>query len=88
MFKRDYKYVLPMYNPKFNSIQFLLPFHINNSVNELPEIVVVLSKNDVTKFYEIMTMLSMEDAYFNARVISMPSCNWLNINKKQHKQGG
>lgn len=77
MNKRDYKYIVPMYNIKQDCIQFLMPLHIEKSIEEVPELAAVVGI--VGDYYSIMTVLDIEDAYFNARLIAKPGSSWLRV---------
>lgn len=75
--QRDFKHVVPMYDIKNDKIEFLMPCHINRSINEIPEVALVVSK--IGQFYQVMTLLELEEAYGNARILSMPNNSWLRI---------
>ena len=75
--KRNYKYVIPQY--RNNEIQFLMPLYMKNDVDELPDIVLVLSFQE--DFYNPETVIPLEWAYNNARVICTPEKAWLNPEK-------
>jgi hypothetical protein len=73
--ERDYKYVVPMYSPRYNKIQFLMPLHIHTTVDETPEVALVIGRKD--GFYQVFTILNIDMAYENAAVISRPDSSWL-----------
>ncbi len=73
--ERDYKYVVPMYNTSEDCIQFLMPLHIERSIEEPPELVLVVAQ--IEGFFTVMTILNPDDAYDNARVIAKPGNSWL-----------
>lgn len=73
--KRDYRYVIPMYNIKNDNIQYLIPLYINNSIIDEPELVLVVA--NLNGFFEVMTILVPDDAYDNARLLSMQGNSWL-----------
>lgn len=75
MCERDYKWAVPIYSPKYDCIQYLLPYHINTSVSEVPELVLVVGKRH--SYWECFTVLTPKDAYMDATAISEPSCVWL-----------
>lgn len=75
--ERDYKYIQPMYNIKSHKIQYLIPVHLDKSIEEAPEIVLIAGKTN--ELYCVMTLLSTEDAYNNARLMCKPSTSWLNV---------
>ena len=78
--QRDYKYIVPMYNINSDSIQFLIPLHLDNSIEEIPELVLVVS--EYQGFYTVKTILRLSDAYDNARIISRPGNSWLQLEDK------
>lgn len=73
--ERDYKYIVPMYNSSEDKLQFLIPLHIEKSIEEAPELVLVVFKVD--GFYTVGTILNTGEAYDNARVIAKPGNTWL-----------
>ena len=75
--ERDYKYMVPMYNLKMNKIQYLMPLHLETSIEELPELVIVVG--DHNGFYCVYTILTTDDAYDNARLLCRSDSNWLRI---------
>lgn len=72
---RDYKYIVPMYNPKMDILQFLLPLYMDNSIDDIPELALVVG--EYNGFYIICTALDLDSAYTDARLISPPDNNWL-----------
>ena len=78
MSKRDYSYIVPMYNCQQDVIQYLVPMYINNDISQGPELVIVAGL--VNEFYEVMTILNPDDAYDNARILSVPDSSWLKVN--------
>lgn len=75
--KCDRSYIVPMYSITRNEIQFLFPLHILKSVSESPELVIIVGKNE--NYYNVMTILSLEDAYINSKVLSPYSRGWLQV---------
>lgn len=73
--ERDYKYIVPMYNIKEDCLQFLMPLYLDNSVNDAPELAMVVGEQG--GFYKVFTILDLETAYSNARLISPPNNLWL-----------
>lgn len=73
----DYRYIVPMYNIKENTIQYLMPLHLDKSLDETPELVVVIGKYN--GFYNIYTILTTDDAYDNARLLCRPDHSWLRV---------
>lgn len=78
--KRDYRYVVPMYNIQNDSIQYFIPLYIHNSIIDEPELVLVVA--EINGFYEVMTILIPDDAYDNARLLSMNESSWLKTKKR------
>lgn len=77
MNERDYTYIVPMYNIKFDCIQYMIPLRLERSIQEVPELVIIISKEN--GFYSIMTILDIDDAYDDARVLGMLKNSWLKI---------
>lgn len=75
--ERDYKYIVPMYNLKFNCIQYLVPIHLNNTIEEGPEVALVVGEGN--GFYHMYTILDLDTAYDNARLLCRPDSNWLKL---------
>lgn len=77
MLATDYRYIVPMYNIKYNKIQFLVPLYLKKEYSEIPEVALIISKNDVTGLYVVITLLDIGLAYTNSRVISASTASWL-----------
>ncbi len=89
MQKRDYKYIVPMYNTKEDRISYLLPLYLGKSVYDKPELAAIVTEGDCG-FYEIATVISISDAYDCARPLARPdNCwlNWLNCEKVADTEG-
>ena len=77
LLKRNYRLAVPQYRPTTGKIQFLLPVYFNT---ELECALVVERKG---KYYVGRTVLDLEMAYGNARLIAKPEAHWiLSINKR------
>ena len=76
---RDYKYIVPMYNLKTNKIQYLMPLHLDRSIDEAPELTIVIGERN--GFWCVYTILNTDDAYDNARLLCRPDNTWLSANK-------
>lgn len=74
----DYKFIVPKYNPEKRSIDFLLPVYTSFDGESKPECALVIDKNEHGK-WEIRTVIDIEAAYGNARLINRPDQNWLSI---------
>ena len=69
----NYKIAVPQY---FNGkIQLLLPLCLVDS--DIPDLALVVTKNQSENFYQGHTRLTMEMAYNNARLIAKLESNWL-----------
>lgn len=71
--KRNYKIIVPQYY--CNKIQFLMPIYLGNVYEGKPDFALVLDKGD--DFYRGTTILTVEMAYQNARLIARPDNPWL-----------
>ena len=75
MTKRNFKYIAPMYRPQKNGIQFLMPIYLSGSHKQVPDFVLVLTPED--GIYVPETILPIEGAHQNPRLIAMPDEAWL-----------
>ncbi len=75
MAKRNFKYIAPMYRPQKNGIQLLMPIYLSGSYKQAPDFALVLTPED--GIYVPETILPIEGAYQNARLIAMPDEAWL-----------
>jgi hypothetical protein len=75
--KRNYKMVVPQYYN--NSIQFLMPIYLGTEYDGKPDFALVLSMDNSTgeQFYRGTTILTVEMAYQNARLLAKPDNPWL-----------
>lgn len=74
--KRNYKLVVPQYRPQENKIQYLMPIYLGATFNKLPDFALVLDHE--SGYYKPETILDLDDAYQNARLIAKPDNFWLN----------
>ncbi len=74
MSKLDYTYIRPMYNLRTYEINFLIPL-FSDFKNSRPDCAIVVNK--YIDHWIIYTVLDMESAYNNARLISLPNASWL-----------
>lgn len=71
---RNYKIAIPhWYDGK---IQLLLPLNITS--DQITDVALVASRDKDRKLYKIKTVLSMDMAYIDARLITRPDSEWLN----------
>ena len=73
--RRNYKTAIPVYYIGEARMQLLLPFHSSNGTDISCFLV---QRDDANRCYSIMTILDMDQAYFNARLITRPDKEWLN----------
>lgn len=71
----NYKAAIPSYYPKNDSMSFLLPLCLLDSDKADAALVVELQESGI---YQGMTILTMEMAYKDARLICRPDSDWLN----------
>lgn len=74
--KRNYKLVVPQYRPQEDKIQYLMPIYLGATFNKLPDFALVLGHE--SGYYKPETILELDDAYQNARLIAKPDNFWLN----------
>jgi len=75
MAKRNFKYIAPMYRPQKDRIQLLMPIYLSGSYKQAPDFALVLTPEE--GIYLPETILPIEGAYQNARLIAMPDEAWL-----------
>src|SRR5690606_836800 len=77
MARRNYKLVVPQYY--MGQIQFLMPIYLSGEFSGAPDFALVLQKmGDV---YRGNTILTLDMAYQNARLIAKPDTTWLSPEK-------
>ena len=72
--RRNYKLAIPHWY--HNKIQLLLPLNLLNE--DKPDLALVADKDPSRKIYRIKTVLTMDMAYIDARLICRPDIEWLN----------
>ena len=80
MAQRNYKLAVPQYWKETGKIQFLLPIYIGeNEESEKPQCALVLNLDDNGRihYYRGETILDLNMAYNNARLIAKPEVFWL-----------
>lgn len=75
MSKLDYKFIVPSYSLTNNEVQFLIPFYEEIGRSK-PTCAIVISKKNTDK-WALKTILLADAAYNNARLLSVPSADWL-----------
>lgn len=78
--ERNYKLAVPQYWKETGEIQFLLPIYLENEETDKPQCALVLSLDTSGRnvFYRGETILTLDMAYNNARLIAKPDIFWLN----------
>lgn len=84
--QRNYKFIVPMYYPTEKRIQLLMPIYLETSYSSNPDIALVLTPKPDKKIYTLETILSLDDAYQDARLIAKPEESWLNSVTKRLKE--
>ena len=76
--QRNYKYIVPIYYPRFDSISFLMPIFLEGTYNTYPDFALVLETDVENEIYIARTILDLESGYQDARLIAKPDESWLN----------
>jgi len=76
MAKRNYKLVVPQYRPQTDKLQLLMPIYLGGSFSRQPDFALILDLED--GIYTPETILPLDAAYQNARLIAKPDDFWLN----------
>lgn len=79
--QRNYKFIVPMYRPQRDKIQLLMPIYLKGTYSDQPDFAVILTPNKELAMYEPETILPLDAAYQNARLIAKPEESWLNPEK-------
>lgn len=75
LIRRNYKIAIPHWYD--NKIQLLLPLVLTNEEG-IADLALVVDRDDNRKIYRGTTILSMDMAYVDARLITKPADEWLN----------
>jgi len=75
LIRRNYKIAIPHWYE--GNIQLLLPMVLTND-DGIADLALVVERDDVRKIYRGKTMLTMDMAYVDARLITKPADEWLN----------
>lgn len=76
--QRNYKYIVPIYYPRFDNISFLMPIFLDGAYSASPDFALVLQTDRENKLYIARTILDLEAGYQDARLIAKPDESWLN----------
>lgn len=74
--KYDLSYIKPIYNCRYNQINFIIPYHIGNDFNKEPELGIVVTQFD-NGLWEVMTILRAEECKQDERTLNLYSDNSL-----------
>jgi hypothetical protein len=80
----NFKTAIPQYYPRFNTMSLLLPLAIVD--DEVVDIALVVTKNP-SGSYQGRTVLPLDWAYQNARLVCRPDSDWLVPNRIRHGEG-
>ena len=78
MAQRNYKFIVPMYRPQQDTIQLLMPIYLKGTYSKKPDFALILTPDSKNKVYIPETILPLDAAYQNARLIAKPDEAWLN----------
>lgn len=78
----NYKTAVPMYDPVHNKCNFLLPL----SLVDIDTVDVALLVEDKGNSYLAHTILTLDMAYCNSRLITRPDSEWLNVEGQLHME--
>lgn len=73
----NYKTAIPVYYPKFDSVNLILPLALNMNEPEQVSLALVMAKTPAGR-YRGVTIFTIDMACSNARLITKPSSDWLN----------
>ncbi len=79
--ERNYKFIVPQYRPQDDKIQLLMPIYLGGSFTEKPDFALILDPDYENQIYIPQTILPLDAAYQNARLIAKPDDYWLNPEK-------
>lgn len=66
--KYDTTYVKPIYNPVYDSISFVIPYHVDGNLATEPELGIIVSKAG-GDYWQVMTVIDAEDAKRDIRTL-------------------
>ena len=74
----NYKTAIPMYYPKQKSMSLLLPLRFSKRSSR-PDVALVVQRMEGSGRYQGHTILTLDMAYSNARLLCRPDSDWLTI---------
>lgn len=72
--KTDCRYIVPKYDFFRKKIQFMIPFHLDNELQDVPELAIIVGKNK--NIWNVHTIITMDDAIADARIL-FRTTSWL-----------
>ena len=82
--EKNYKLIVPQYRPTEDKIQLLMPIYLDWVFDAQPDLALVLDLKN--KLYIPETVLPLDSAYQNARLIAKPDSFWLNPDKDDRSE--
>lgn len=79
--KRNHQFIVPMYRPKDDNIQLLMPIYLDLEFCAKPDFALVLEVKKANRVYVPHTILELDDVYKDARLVMKPDASWLNPEK-------
>lgn len=79
--QRNYKFIVPMYHPEQDRVQFLMPLYFKGEYKDSPDAALILTPDEKTEYYTPETILTLQEAYKDARLIVRPDNAWLDPGK-------
>lgn len=76
--QRNYKFIVPKYDPRKKIIQLLMPIYLETSFTAHPDFALVLTPEPKDQLYTPETILGLDEVYQDARLIATPEQSWLN----------
>lgn len=74
----DYKYAVPIFYPNKNEMSFILPLCLADDQHE--DLALIVRKT-IAGNYRGETIIPLDWAYMDARVVARPNVAWLNVNE-------
>lgn len=76
--QRNYKYIVPIYFPRFDTMSFIMPIFLEDAYTKNPDFALVLQTDAKNNIYIARTILDLDSGYQDARLIAKPDESWLN----------
>lgn len=69
--KYDSGYIKPIYNPKYDRIQYIIPYHVKNNFQNQCELGIVITKENDGEYWQVMTILEYEQCIKDIKILSL-----------------